>query len=82
MLHRIRFTIPDKRISYHHIKGLAISIEKELAAAETALKNANEGKAHVCTRQAVALGDDAWLTRWAGITWRGAAMAHLRRIQQ
>lgn len=57
-------------------------INQELAAAEAALLHANHGKARVCARRAVALADEAWLTRNHGSAWRGDAMAHLRRIQQ
>ena len=57
-------------------------IEQELAAAEAAWKDANEGKARVCARRAVALATGAWLTRHSELTWRGDAMEHLRRIQQ
>ena len=57
-------------------------IEKELATAEAALRDANEGKARVCARRAVALAAEASLARapWPG--GRGDAMHHLRRIQQ
>ena len=57
-------------------------IEQELAAAEAASKDGNEGKARVCARRAVALATGAWLTRHSELTWRGDAMEHLRRIQQ
>src|SRR5439155_6670640 len=57
-------------------------IEQELAAAEAAWKDANEGKARICARRAVALATGAWLTRHSELTWRGDAMEHLRRIQQ
>jgi len=56
--------------------------EKELAAAEEALMIGNEGKARVCARLAVALADDAWLAKRSDQTFRGDALAHLRRIQQ
>lgn len=57
-------------------------IEKELEAAESALKIGNEGKARVCARRAVALADDVWLAKQFDKPFRGDAMAHLRRIQQ
>lgn len=57
-------------------------IEQELAAAETAWKDANEGKARVCARRAVALATETWLARFPIPPWRGDAMEHLRRIQQ
>ena len=60
----------------------AALIEQELAAAEAAWKDANEGKARVCARRAVALAIDAWLARLSLPPWRGDAMEHLRRIQQ
>ena len=60
----------------------AALIEQELAAAEAAWKNGNEGKARVCARRAVALATEAWLARLSDQPWRGDAMEHLRRIQQ
>lgn len=60
----------------------AYLIELELVAAERAWKDANDGKARVCARRAVALASEAWLTRRPVGPWRGDAMAHLRRIQQ
>lgn len=57
-------------------------INRELAAGEAALQHANDGKARVCARRAVALADEAWLARNHASAWRGDAMAHLRRIQQ
>jgi hypothetical protein len=61
---------------------LADRIEQELAAAEAAWKDANEGKARVCARRAVALATEAWLAQSPVPPWRGDAMEHLRRIQQ
>src|SRR5438093_13666448 len=57
-------------------------IEKELAMAEAALREANEGKARVCARRAVALAAEASLERDPRPGWRGDAMHHLRQIQQ
>ncbi len=57
-------------------------IEQELAAAEVAWKDGNEGKARVCARRAVALATEAWLTRLPDLLWRGDAMEHLRQIRQ
>jgi len=57
-------------------------IEQELAAAEAAWKDANEGKARVCARRAVALATEAWLARFPVRRWCGDAMDHLRQIQQ
>ena len=57
-------------------------IEKELAMAEAALREANEGKARVCARRAVALAAEASLERFPWPGWRGDAMHHLRQIQQ
>ena len=57
-------------------------IEQEFRAAEEALKIANEGKARVCARRAVALADDVWLAKQSDRSFRGDALAHLRRIQQ
>jgi len=60
----------------------AALIERELAAAEAARKAANEGKARVCARRAVALATEAWLERLPARRWHGDAMEHLRQIQQ
>ena len=57
-------------------------IERELAAAEAALKADNDGKARVCARRAVALAAEAWLARSPARQWRGDAMEYLRQIQQ
>jgi HEPN domain-containing protein len=57
-------------------------IEKELATAEAALREANEGKARVCARRAVALAAEASLERVPRPGWRGDAMHQLRQIQQ
>lgn len=57
-------------------------IEQKLTGAEEALKIGNEGKARVCARRAVALADDAWLAKQSEQSFRGDALAHLRRIQQ
>jgi hypothetical protein len=56
-------------------------INQELSAAEEALKTGNDGRARVCARRAVALADEAWLAQRATQTFRGDALAHLRRIQ-
>jgi hypothetical protein len=57
-------------------------IEHELAAAEAARHDNNDGKARVCARRAVALATEAWLAQLSIPRWRGDAMAHLRQIQQ
>lgn len=57
-------------------------IEQELAAAQAAWTSGNDGKARVCARRAVALADEAWLAKQSDGSFRGDAMAHLRRIQQ
>ena len=57
-------------------------IEQELAAAEAAWKDANEGKARVCARRAVARATEEWMARLPVRRWRGDAMEHLRQIQQ
>ncbi len=58
-------------------------IEQELAAAEVAWKDGNEGKARVCARRAVALVTEAWLAGLpSDLLWRGDAMEHLRQIQR
>jgi hypothetical protein len=46
-------------------------IEQELAAAEVAWKDGNEGKARVCARRAVALVTEAWLAGLTNPLWRG-----------
>jgi len=53
-------------------------IEKELAMAEAALRETNEGKARVCARRAVALAAEASLERFPRPGWRGDAMHHIR----
>ena len=60
----------------------AALIEQELAAAEAARQDSNDGKARVCARRAVARATEAWLARLPIPRWRGDAMAHLRQIQQ
>ena len=57
-------------------------IEQELAAAQAAQQDSNNGKARVCARRAVALATGAWLARLPSPRWRGDAMEHLRQIQQ
>jgi hypothetical protein len=57
-------------------------IEQELAAAETARQDNNDGKARVCARRAVALATESWLAKRPLPRWHGDAMAHLRQIQQ
>ena len=56
-------------------------IDQELAAAETAFKNNNAGKARVCARRAVARAHDQGRPVRHD-AWSGDAMAHLRLIQQ
>ena len=60
----------------------AALIEQELAAAEAALQDGNDGKARVCARRAVARATEAWLARLPLPRWSGDTMAHLRQIQQ
>jgi hypothetical protein len=60
----------------------AALIEQELAAAEAARQDSNDGKARVCARRAVALAIEAWLAHLPIPRWHGDAMAHLRQIQQ
>ncbi len=57
-------------------------IEQELAAAQVAQQDGNDGKARVCARRAVALATEAWLARLPMPLWHGDAMAQLRHIQQ
>lgn len=57
-------------------------IEQELAAAEAAWKDTNEGKARVCARRAVARATEEWMERLPARRWRGDAMEHLRQIQR
>jgi hypothetical protein len=65
------------------INGFSLEqIEKELAMAEAALREANEGKARVCARRAVALAVEASLERFPRPGLRGDAMHQLRQIQQ
>lgn len=58
------------------------AIERELATAEAARKEANEGKARVCARRAVGLAVQGWLARHPDRSWRGDAMEYLRQIRQ
>ena len=60
----------------------AALIEQELAAAEAALRDDNEGKARVCARRAVARATETWLDRVSLPRWHGDALEHLRQIQQ
>jgi hypothetical protein len=60
----------------------AALIEQELAAAQTAQQNGNDGKARVCARRAVARATEAWIAQRPSSPWYGDAMARLRHIQQ
>ena len=60
----------------------AALIEQELAAAEAAQHDGNDGKARVCARRAVARAIEAWIARLPSSPWHGDAMARLRHIQQ
>ena len=60
----------------------AALIEQELAAAEAARQDSNDGKARVCARRAVARAAEAWLAQLHLPRWRGDAMTQLRQIQQ
>jgi HEPN domain-containing protein len=55
-------------------------IERELARAEVAQREGNDGMVRVCARRAVGLAAEAWLERFPGKNWRGDALNHLRRI--
>ena len=57
-------------------------IEQELAAADAAREERNDGKARVCARRAVALATETWLAQFPLPRWRGDTMEHLRQIQQ
>ena len=60
----------------------ATLVEQELAAAQAAQQDGNDGKARVCARRAVALATDVWLAQLPAPRWRGDAMAQLSHIQQ
>ena len=61
----------------------ATLIEQELAAAQAAQQNGNDGKARVCARRAVARAIETWFASRPPVPrWRGDAMAHLRQIQE
>ena len=60
----------------------ATLIEQELAAAQTAQQDRNDGKARVCARRAVARAAEAWLARLPAPQWRGDALTQLQHIQQ
>ena len=55
-------------------------IERELARADTAQREGNDGMVRVCARRAVGLAAEAWLERFPGKNRRGDALNHLRRI--
>ncbi|MGH7251871.1 MAG: hypothetical protein ACREIK_08445 [Nitrospiraceae bacterium] len=55
-------------------------IERELARAEDAQRERNDGMVRVCARRAVGLAAEAWLERFPGNNWGGDALNHLRRI--
>lgn len=57
-------------------------IQRELAKAEVALRDGNEGMVRVCARRAVGLAVKAWLDRFPRKDWCGDAMGQLRQIQQ
>ena len=57
-------------------------IEREIAAAEAARQERNDGKARVCARRAVAHAIEAWIAQFSVPGWRGDAMAYLRKIQE
>jgi hypothetical protein len=61
---------------------LAALIEQELAAAEAAQHDGNDGKARVCARRAVARATETWIAQCSSPPWHGDAMARLRHIQQ
>lgn len=60
----------------------AARIEQELAAAQAAQQDNNDGKARVCARRAVARASEAWIAQLSSPRWRGDAMAALRKIQE
>lgn len=60
----------------------AEQIAQELAVAQAAQKDGNDGKARVCARRAVACATQAWLARFPVPRWQGDTMEHLRQIQQ
>ena len=60
----------------------AALIEQELATAEAAQHEGNDGKARVCARRAVARATEAWIAQLSSPPWHGDAMARLRHIQQ
>ncbi len=55
-------------------------IERELARAEAAQREGNDGMVRVCARRAVGMAAEAWLERFPGKKWHGDALNHLRRI--
>lgn len=55
-------------------------IKEELAKAEAALREGNDGMVRVCARRAVGLAAEAWLERFPGKHWRGDALNQLRQI--
>ena len=55
-------------------------IKDELAKAEVAGQEGNDGMVRVCARRAVGLAAESWLERFPGKKWHGDALNHLRRI--
>jgi len=60
----------------------AALIEQELATAEAAQHDGNDGKARVCARRAVARATEAWMAQPSSPPWRGDAMARLQEIHR
>lgn len=58
----------------------AEEIEKELAKAEAALRDGNDGMVRVCARRAVGLAAEAWRERFPRKGWPGDALNQLRQI--
>ncbi|MEO6308045.1 MAG: hypothetical protein ABIO96_08080 [Nitrospiraceae bacterium] len=61
---------------------LVALIEQELATAEAAQLDGNDGKARVCARRAVGHATEAWISQLPSPKWHGDAMAYLQHIQQ
>lgn len=56
-------------------------IEREIAKAEAALRDGNDGMVRVCARRAVGLAAEAWLEKHPRAGWQGDALNQLRHIQ-
>jgi hypothetical protein len=76
------YPVEHQRSEGFRLMTPAEQIAQELATAQAAQKDGNDGKARVCARRAVACAAQAWLARFPVLRWQGDTMEHLRQIQQ